>query len=155
MIVDYWDEDTFSKVTKLLHEYQELFPTKFSKMKCILRDLGVMRIPLKPNEKRFKKRPYRLNPKYKETVKYDPDKMITTGIIEPMEESEWLIPMVVQENKIEGEIKICVDLRKLNEACVHDPFPAPFTNEMLDNVGGQEAYSFTNGFFGYHQFRIS
>ena len=26
---------------------------------------------------------------------------------------------------------------------------------MLDNVGGQEVYSFTDGFSGYHQIRIA
>ena len=46
--------------------------------------------------------------------------------------------MVVQENKTKGDIRICVDLRKLNDASLHDPFLTPFTDEVLDNVGGQE-----------------
>lgn len=44
---------------------------------------------------------------------------------------------------------------KLNNACVQDPFLTPFTNEVLDNVGGQEAYSFNDGFSGYHQIKIA
>ena len=63
--------------------------------------------------------------------------------------------MVIQEKKQKDEIRICVDLKKLNDVCVHDPFPTPFTDEVLDNVGGQEAYSFTDGFFGYHQIKIA
>jgi hypothetical protein len=43
----------------------------------------------------------------------------------------------------------------LNYDFLHDPFPTPFTNEVLENVGGQEAYSFTNGFSGYHQIKIA
>lgn len=43
----------------------------------------------------------------------------------------------------------------MNDACVHDPFPTPFTNEVLENVSGQEAYSFANGFTWYHQFNIA
>ena len=80
--------------------------------------------------------------------------MIATGIIVPVEESEWVSPMVVQDKKTKGEIRIYVDLRKLNDASMHDPFLAPFTDEVLDNVGGQEVYSFTDGFLGYHQIRI-
>ena len=57
---------------------------------------------------------------------------------------------MVHEKKQKGEIMICVDLRKINDACVHDPFLTPFTNEVLDNVGGQDAYFFTEGFSGYH-----
>ena len=80
--------------------------------------------------------------------------MLAVGIIEPIEESEWVSRMVVQDKKTRGEIRICVDLRKLNDGSIHDPFPTPFTDEVLDNVGGQEVYSFTDGFLGYNQFRI-
>ena len=44
--------------------------------------------------------------------------------------------MEVQEKKT-GEVHICVDLRNLNDACLHDPFPTPFTDEMLEGLGGQ------------------
>ena len=74
--------------------------------------------------------------------------MLAAGIIEPVEESKWVSPMVVQEKKTKGEIRICVDLRKMNDACLHDPFPTPFIDEVLDNVKGQEVYSFTDGFLG-------
>jgi hypothetical protein len=45
-------------------------------------------------------------------------------------------------------------LRKLNDAYLHDPFPTLFTDKVLDNVGGQEAYSFIDGVSGYHQIKI-
>jgi hypothetical protein len=151
---DYWDAATIDKITELLHEYQDLFPTKFTDMKGIKGPMGEMRIPLNPDARPVKQRPYRLNPKYKEKVKIELDRMLEAGIIEPVEESEWISPMVVQDKKT-GEIRICVDLRKLNDACLHDPFPTPFTDEVLDNVGGQEVYSFTDGFSGYHQIRIA
>jgi hypothetical protein len=38
---------------------------------------------------------------------------------------------------------------------MHDPFPTPFTYEVLENVGGKEAYSFMDGFSGYHQINIA
>jgi hypothetical protein len=46
-------------------------------------------------------------------------------------------------------------LRKLKDACLHDPFPTPFIDELLENIGGHEAYSFTDGFSGYHQINIA
>ena len=82
-------------------------------------------------------------------MKIELDRMMEKGIIELVEEPEWISPMVVQYKKTE-EIRIFVDLRKLNDACLHDPFPTPFTDEVLDNVRGKEVYSFTNGFSGYH-----
>jgi hypothetical protein len=151
---DYWDVSTIDNITELLHEYQNLFPTKFTDMKGIKGPMGEMRIPLKPYVNPVKKRPYRLNPKYKEKVKIELDQMLEVGIIEPIEESEWISPMVVQYKKT-GEIIFFVDLRKLNDSCLHEPFPTPFTDEVLDNVGGQEVYSFTDRFSGYHQIHIS
>jgi hypothetical protein len=36
-----------------------------------------------------------LNPIYKEKVKEEIDKMLEVGVIEPVEESKWIGPMVV------------------------------------------------------------
>ena len=52
-------------------------------MKGIIRDLGVMKITLKPDMKPIKQRPCCLNPKYKERVHLELDKMHVAGIIEP------------------------------------------------------------------------
>jgi hypothetical protein len=76
-----------------------------------------------------------LNPKYKEKVKIELDRTLEAGIIEPVEELEWISPMVLQDKKM-GEIRISIDIRKLNDACLHDPFPSPFIDKVLDNVGG-------------------
>ena len=46
MLGDYWDDAMVYKVTELLHEYQDLFPTKFTDLKGIINDLGVMKITL-------------------------------------------------------------------------------------------------------------
>ena len=83
------------------------------------------------------------------------DHMVEVGIIEPIEESEWISPIVIHDKMEIGEVRICVDLRKLNDACLHDPFPTPFTDEVLESIGRQEMYSFTDGFLGYHQVRIA
>jgi hypothetical protein len=138
------------RITKLLHEYIDLFPTTFTKMKGIVREIGEMKIPLKSKAISIKQRPYRLNLIYKKKFKTEINRMLEVDIIEPMEEYEWISPMVVQEKK-QGRISIYVELRKLNDACLHDPFPTPFMDEVLENVGGQEATSkfrsFCDGYF--------
>jgi hypothetical protein len=142
------------KIADLLREYQDLFPTTFSEMKGITGELREMKIPLKPDSKLVRHIPYRLNLKYKEKVKAEIDRMLEVGIIEPMVEYKWISPMVVQDKKTYG-INICVDPRKLNDACLHDQFPTPFTDKVLENVGGQEAYYFIDGFLGYHHINIA
>jgi hypothetical protein len=51
-----------------MKEYEDLLPQIFFEMKGIAGSLGAMKIQLKPNAKLVKRRPYRLNPKYKEKV---------------------------------------------------------------------------------------
>ena len=62
--------------------------------------------------------------------------------------------MVVQD-KMTVEVCTSVNLRKLNYACLYDPFPTPFTDEVLEGVGSQEMCSFMDGFSGYHQIQIA
>jgi len=47
-----------------------------------------MQITLKPDVKPIKQRPYRFNPKYKEKVRQELDKIMDVGMIEPVEESD-------------------------------------------------------------------
>ena len=53
----------------------------------------MMKITLKPDAKPVKQRPYHLNPKYKEKVHIELDKMLTARIIELVEELRLSIPI--------------------------------------------------------------
>jgi hypothetical protein len=86
-IGDYWDEQTIESIIELLHEYSDLFPTTFTEMKGISGDLGEMNIPLRPEARLIRQRPYRINPIYKQNVKEEIDRMLEAVIIEPVEES--------------------------------------------------------------------
>lgn len=85
-IGEYWDDAIVDKVAEFLHEYQDVFPTKFLDLKGIIGDLEVMKINLKPDAKPIKERPYCFNPKYKEKLCLELDKMLAAGIIELVEE---------------------------------------------------------------------
>ena len=63
--------------------------------------------------------------------------MLDAGIIEPVEEIEWISPIVVQDKNTTIEIHICVNLIKLNDSCLHGPFLTTFMDEVLESVGGQ------------------
>jgi hypothetical protein len=57
-IRDYLDEQTVERITKLLHEYGDMFPTTFTKMKGITGELGDMNIPLKLEARSVRQQPY-------------------------------------------------------------------------------------------------
>ena len=69
-----------------------------------------MKINIKPKAKHVKKRPYKLAHKYEETVKNEIDNMLAEGIIYPIDQSEWEIPMVVQPKKHDLTwLRICIE----------------------------------------------
>ena len=91
----YWYNETMEKIIELLHEYNDLFTTNSFEMKGVAGELGEMKIPLRPEARPVRQRPYKLNPIYKQKVKVELDRMLESRIIEPVEESEWISPMVV------------------------------------------------------------
>ena len=64
--------------------------------------------------------------------------MLDASIIETVEESKWIVPMVVQDKKTIGEVCIYVNQINMNDACLDDSFSTPFTHEVLESVMGQE-----------------
>ncbi len=55
-------------------------------------------------------------------VKEDIDKLLVVRFIQPMKEATWLSPIVVVLKK-NGNLRICVDFKKLNKATKKDPYP--------------------------------
>jgi hypothetical protein len=138
LVGDYWDEKTSQEIQSLLREYEDLFPKTFSELKGIKGVMGEMKIELKPGSKPIRHRPYHLNPRVKEKVKKEIEKMLEAGLIFPVEEAEWVSPIVIQRKKDTEDIRVYVDYRSLNYACVNDPFPTPFTDEVLEQVVGRK-----------------
>jgi hypothetical protein len=50
-----------------------------------------------------------------------------------------VVPIVLVPKK-NGKLKIYVNFKKLNEATKKDPYPLPFTDEVLNIIAGYEAY---------------
>jgi hypothetical protein len=80
-------------ITNLLHEYSDLFLAMFSEMKGVAGELGEMNISLIPYAIPIIERPYRLNIVYKHKVKEEIHNMLEVGIIEIVEDFEWIGPM--------------------------------------------------------------
>ncbi len=62
-------------------------------------------------------------------------------------------PIVVVPKK-NGKLKICIYFKKLNATIKKDPYPLPFTNEVLNIVVGYETYYFLDGYSRDHQIFI-
>jgi hypothetical protein len=80
--------------------------------------------------------------------------LLATRFIQYVKEATWLSPIVIIPKK-NGKPRICINLRKLNVATKKDPYPLPFTYEVLNTIAGYEAYSFLDGYSRYHQIFIA
>ena len=78
-------------------------------------------------------RPYRISPAYGEQVTKELQEMLEEGVIEPST-SEWSSPIVIVKKK-DGDIRVCIDYRKVNAKNKFDAYRMPRIDEMLDNIG--------------------
>ncbi|KAH9296997.1 hypothetical protein KI387_028679, partial [Taxus chinensis] len=67
----------------------DLFPRGYHELKGVHESLDKMRIKLKEGASTVRKRPYKMNVNLRIKVKEEIDKMLNSGIIEPIEELEW------------------------------------------------------------------
>jgi hypothetical protein len=61
---------------------------------------------------------------------------------------------IVLVTKNQRTIRLDIDYRDLNKACLKDNYPTPFIDQIIDNCVGSVIFSFMDGFFGYKQIDI-
>ena len=61
---------------------------------------------------------------------------------------------IVPVTKKKGTIRVCIDFRELNRACLKDNFPTPYIDKIIDNYSRSVVFSFMDVFFGYIQIEI-
>ena len=76
------------------------------------------------------------------------------GIIEPIEASKWVSPIVVAR-KPNGIIRMCVDLQDVNSKIVVETHPLPNINEMLMTLDESDIYTTLDLSSAYHQIKLT
>ena len=64
-IGDYWSEQQTTEIVDLLKEYQDVFARDYKDLKGLVEEMGEMKIDILPEAIPVKKRPYKLDNKYK------------------------------------------------------------------------------------------
>ena len=82
------------------------------------------------------------------------NKLTSAGFIYPMEDLEWVSPVVVTPKK-NNKWWVCIDYKPLNAATKRDHFPLPFQDEILNEVASHERYTVCDGYSRYFQISIA
>ncbi|VDI32041.1 Hypothetical predicted protein [Mytilus galloprovincialis] len=67
--------------------------------------------------------------------------------------TEWVSPLVVVPKR-NSEIRICVDMRRANEAVKRSRHPIPTVDEILQELNGAKVYSKIDLRMGFHQVEL-
>lgn len=69
------------------------------------------------------------------------DELLRREIIEPKQgPATWVSPLVVA-NKTNGTIRLCVDLRRVNQAVIRERHPMPIIDDVLAKIGRGKVWS--------------
>ena len=117
---------------------------------------GEFKITLKPDAKPFAiYTPRRVPLPLMGKVKSELEKMEAMGVISKVEQpTEWCAGMVVVPKK-DGEVRICVDLTKLNENVMRETHPLPKIDHLLAQVGDSKFFSKVDANSGFWQEKLS
>ena len=98
-----------------------------------------------PIKQQVRRTPFALRKKIEELV----EEMLEQEVIEPSE-SPWASPIVLVKKK-DGDVRFCVDYRRLNQMTKLDEFPLPRVDDTLDILNGSCYFSTLDLASGYWQ----
>lgn len=114
-------------------------------------DLMKHRIDL-VDEVPVKEKARRIPPTLIDELKEHIEMLLKAGIIEESV-SPWSSPIVIVRKR-SGELRLCVDYRKLNAKTVTDGYRIPTIPELIDTIGGATWFATLDCLSGYHQVEI-
>ena len=138
----------------LLQDYQDVFAWGYQDMPGLDPKVAVHRLAISKERRYVKQAPRRFRPELEVQIKAEIDKLIDVGFIREVKYPTWLASIVPVKKK-NGQIRICIDFRDLNDACPKDEFPLPIIELLVDATTGFEALSFMDGFSGYNQIKMA
>ena len=141
--------DEVQSVKQMISRWQHIFSKDSSDLgkTCVLKH----RIDLY-DEIPIKERARRVPPNMVEELREHIRQLHSMGVIEESV-SPWSSPIVIVKKKT-GEIRMCVDYRKLNEKTIKDSYRIPTIEELIDTLGGAKWFATLDLSAGYHQVEI-
>lgn len=143
---DLEDPDIKLKLKSLLEEYADCFSSSTKELGCT--DKIKMEIKL-TSEKPVCYRPYRMSMPEKAIVRDKIQDLLENNIIRESN-SPYSSPIILVKKK-NGDYRLCVDFRKLNNVTVKDKYPLPIIEEQVEKLGGKQIFTSLDMSQGFYQ----
>ncbi|XP_062612487.1 uncharacterized protein K02A2.6-like [Saccostrea cucullata] len=118
-------------IQNILEKYQSVFKEDLGTLKNIKAKFS-LKPDAKPKFCKARPVPHSLKP----AVDNELDRLLSLGILEPVEHSEWATPIVVVPKK-DNTVRICGDFKVTLNQCINvDQYPLPRVDEIFSNLAG-------------------
>ncbi|XXG47601.1 hypothetical protein AAC387_Pa02g2225 [Persea americana] len=146
-------DDELPEYVSFLCEFVDCFAWSYAEMPGLDPKIVVHKLNLRENVKPVKQGQRRFRLDVMDKIEQEVQKLKNFGFIREEQHPEWLANIVPVRKK-NGQIRVCIDYRDLNNACPKDEFPLPIPEVMIDNTCGFERMTFMNGFSGYNKIKM-
>ncbi|GAA0183584.1 hypothetical protein LIER_30967 [Lithospermum erythrorhizon] len=116
--------------------------------------VAVHHLVVKESLKPVKQAQRRFRPELVPSIEAEVNKLIEAGFVREVRYPTWFA-IIVPVRKKNGQIRVCVDFRDLNQACPKDDFPFPIPELMIDANTCHEVLTFMDGSSVYNQIRMA
>lgn len=133
------------KIGENVNQIEQHSKQQLSKIKGFIIDIPIDK-SVKPVAQPYRRVPVPLE----EAVDNKIEELLEAGIIEKVNEpSAWISPIVpVPKN---GEVRVCLDMRRANEAVLRENHPLPTMEEFLPHIGKGKVFTKLDVKNAYHQ----
>lgn len=140
------------KAVGVSNNWQQQFPEVFTGLGKIKNRQIKLKIDpeVKPIVQPVRRPPFGLRKKVEKKI----EQLLDADIIEKVEEpSEWVSPVVIVP-KPNDEVRVCVDMRRVNEAVMRERHPIPTVDETLQEMTESTVFSKIDLKEAYHQLEL-
>lgn len=108
---------------------------------------------VKPVAQKPRRVPFHLRDKVEQEI----DKLLEEDIIEKVQgdPTPWVSPIVIVPKKDSASVRICVDMRKPNQAIIRERHQMPTVEELTSDLNGAKIFSKIDLTSGYHQLELT